>query len=395
MLISDHFKAVSFKSLAQVDLPGGSNQHEVGSPLALRKVFGETEISGEMDWYFFSDSCETQKEKSRFTYYDSRRKNPNRAPEWRLYYYSEFLECASPGDILILAVSNSDVVYGLVFENGSSWLKAGKILFELESPEERMKLVSDQFLNQSKLEFTKQLILEELEIDYAFPIKPNDEQIITDKFGKEFPRTSMMSQFAREQIEVDISKPDEALLLWLKREEELFKALESILVREKINAGFTDVEDFISYSLSVQNRRKSRMGYALENHLTELFENNSIRYERGKTTEGKRKPDFLFPGQSEYLLPDYDAELLVMLGVKSSCKERWRQVLAEADRIDNKHLCTLEAGISESQMDEMKSRNLTLVIPEEVQSTYSVNQVNCMLSIEGFIDYVKFTQRNL
>jgi hypothetical protein len=27
-----------------------------------------------------------------------------------------------------------------------------------------------------------------------------------------------------------------------------------------------------------------------------------------------------------------------MPGVKSTCKDRWRQVLAEADRIDHKHL---------------------------------------------------------
>ena len=50
-----------------------------------------------------------------------------------------------------------------------------------------------------------------------------------------------------------------------------------------------------------------------------------------------------------------------MLGVKSTSKDRWRQVLTEADRIPQKHLCTLEAVISAKQTDEMPQ--LTLVVP--------------------------------
>ena len=42
-----------------------------------------------------------------------------------------------------------------------------------------------------------------------------------------------------------------------------------------------------------------------------------------------------------------------MLAVKSTCKDRWRQILAEADRLPVKHLLTLEPGISVAQTDEM------------------------------------------
>ena len=44
-------------------------------------------------------------------------------------------------------------------------------------------------------------------------------------------------------------------------------------------------------------------------------------------------------------------------------KDRWRQVLTEADRIPQKHLCTLEAGISTKQTDETRRQSLTLVVP--------------------------------
>lgn len=35
-----------------------------------------------------------------------------------------------------------------------------------------------------------------------------------------------------------------------------------------------------------------------------------------------------------------------MLGAKTTIKERWRQVLEEANRIERKHLITLEPAVS-------------------------------------------------
>ncbi|GBL45163.1 hypothetical protein SFMTTN_0967 [Sulfuriferula multivorans] len=51
----------------------------------------------------------------------------------------------------------------------------------------------------------------------------------------------------------------------------------------------------MSFSLSVQNRRKSRVGLALENHLELLFTECGIQYKRTAVTENKAKPDFIFP----------------------------------------------------------------------------------------------------
>ena len=63
-----------------------------------------------------------------------------------------------------------------------------------------------------------------------------------------------------------------------------------------------------------------------------------------------------------------------MLGVKSTCKDRWRQVLAEADRIEYKHLLTLETSISKHQTDEMQAKNLQLVLPRGLHETYTPEQ---------------------
>ncbi len=63
-----------------------------------------------------------------------------------------------------------------------------------------------------------------------------------------------------------------------------------------------------------------------------------------------------------------------MLGVKSTCKDRWRQVLAEANRIEHKHLLTFEAAISSNQTDEMRTKNLQLVVPRRLHDSYTETQ---------------------
>jgi hypothetical protein len=174
-------------------------------------------------------------------------------------------------------------------------------------------------------------------------------------------------------------------MAWMEREEILFRTLEKHLLADRLSKGFTnDVEGFLEFSLSVQNRRKSRVGRALENHLEIVFSENKIRYQRTAVTEGKSRPDFLFPGGQEYKDPSFDPLRLTMLGVKTTCKDRWRQVLVEAHRIERKHLLTLEAAISKNQTDEMQAQRLQLVVPRSLHSTYSAGQMNELIDLAEF-----------
>jgi hypothetical protein len=153
-----------------------------------------------------------------------------------------------------------------------------------------------------------------------------------------------------------------------------------------------DVDGFLSFSLSVQNRRKSRVGLALENHLEAVFAAQGIRYQRGAETENRNKPDFLFPGREHYLDQAFPAERLTMLGAKSTLKDRWRQVLSEAQRIGDKHILTLEPGISENQTDEMRAKRLQLVIPRRLHSTFRSGQQAWLMDVAGFMAVVRDRQ---
>jgi hypothetical protein len=181
-------------------------------------------------------------------------------------------------------------------------------------------------------------------------------------------------------------------MAWMEREEILFRTMERHLIGDRLSQGFNDSDDFIAFSLSAQNRRKSRVGYALENHLEVVFAECGICYARGAIAENRSKPDFLFPEAVEYHEPNFDPLRLTVLGVKSTCKDRWRQVLAEADRIPHKHLLTLEVAISTTQTAEMQAKQVQLVLPRGLHTTYTAAQQVWLMDLAAFTELVRVRQ---
>jgi len=280
----------------------------------------------------------------------------------------------------------------MVFQAGSAQLRAARILFGIGESGEQIQLLPADHIGQQKLELIRREILASLDIEVQTPVVESDMDIVLAKFGKRFPTTREMSEFARSQTDLGTRDPDDALLAWVDREEQLFRALEEVIIKDRIREGFAEVDDFISYSLSVQNRRKSRMGHALQHHLAAVFTGSGVQFEEQVRTEGGNKPDFIFPGALQYRDPGFPEDSLLMLGVKSSAKDRWRQILPEAERIKNKHLCTLEHGISENQTRQMQQMSVTLVIPEGIHPTYSDDQRRTLLNLGAFIELVRSRQ---
>lgn len=186
----------------------------------------------------------------------------------------------------------------------------------------------------------------------------------------------------------------------MEMEEQLFLSLERQIVSRRLHEGFVrgkeaDVESFIHFSMSVHQRRKSRAGYALENHLAWIFSQKKLTFARSVETESRKKPDFLFPGKAEYASPQFSTKNLSMLGVKSTCKDRWRQVLNEARRIREKHLLTLEPSISDSQTNQMKESSLQLVLPVSLHRTYKPEQQAWLFSVDDFITMIEKKQKQI
>ncbi len=399
--LSDYFEGVGVKRLSAVDAePKSSNQHEVGTTVKMRQDFlGETHKQKFPAIYIWlGGDQEGFTEESWATHYDARLDIPDRT-EWRLYYPSNpVTEAMKAGDTLFLAKDQGGVLWFIVAPEGSTSEQQLFWLFGLRP--EGKSFVSREFSDEEpELDFAARFILDELGIEFEEPEADKLDSII-EKFGTTFPKTAEFSDLARLTLpEVRAEDdPDAALIAWLDHEEALFRRLERKVVSSRIEAGFvndegTDVDGFISFSLSVQNRRKSRMGHSLENHLAAVLMAHDIRHVRGAVTEHNHKPDFLFPDLATYqAAPAQGDAHLTMLGAKSTCKDRWRQVLAEAEKISRRHLLTLEPGITEPQTNQMEASSLQLVVPRAVHSSYTAAQQSWLWSVADFIGEVRAKQ---
>jgi hypothetical protein len=398
-VLSDYFNGIGAKRLTTVEIdPSSSNQHEFQGVHKLKEILGvhEDKLTLDAKYLRLSDENEIESVESFATWSNVRRNNPNRSAEYHMYYSSiaaPLVHSCKPDDLLIVAIRPDKSLVIFLVDCESTYEEQLLWLFGLTTDLEQINIRDIANEYNRELYFSARFILDDLGIDIEIA-DDNWLDLLLNRFGENFPSTSAFSSYARETIkdEVSFEEPDNALMLWIEHEEMLFRTLERHFVSKQLEKGFTDVDDFIKYSLGVQNRRKSRAGFALENHLEFIFKGIQLNYDRGKITENKAKPDFIFPGIDRYHDSMFSSSNLTMLGVKSTCKDRWRQVLSEAARIKKKHLFTLEPSISKNQTSEMDSNNLQLVIPESIHDTYSDSQQNWIMSLNEFIDLVRSRQ---
>ncbi len=398
--ISRYFSGIAAKRLTEVEITEISNQHEFNGISQLKEIFGSDKIKFNGKFILFNDEEDKIIEaEGSLTWYDARENHASRT-EYRLYYTdNSVIENSSVGDLVIIGRTGENSLAIIIAPANSTSEKQLLWLFGLSEVESKF-IIKDLSNEKADLGFAGNYIISALGFE-AEETDQNFLDLILEKFGNTFPSTSTFSNFTRSTFK-DISPtedPDKAILAYMERELELFKTLEKYLVEEKLKQGFgntgTDVDDFIRFSLSVQNRRKSRAGLAFENHLAYIFKSYGLSFSTQNKTERNNKPDFLFPSIIEYRNLSFNSALLTMLGVKTTAKDRWRQILSEADRIWPKHLITLEPAISKNQTDEMISQKIQLVLPRELISTYNNEQQKDIISLIEFLDVVGNKQKIL
>ena len=396
--LSNYFKGIAVKYLSAVEAyPETSNQHEFNGISSLKVLLGESKhVFPAKLYYVGTDDNDIMSSDISLTWYDARKNHPVRS-EYRLYFQpNPVLEQASAGDLLIIGITSDDSLSVVIVKANTSFESQLLWLFGLtESIGGTFEVKKIEQDNDPSLNFASRYILNELGIEIKEDAVEFLDKLIA-RFNNTFPTTREFSNFARETYaEIDVAKePDKTLVELINHEEMLFRTFERHIVAQRLRDGFDEnVDEFISFSLSVQNRRKSRAGYALENHLEYIFQTLDIHYSRNGITENKTKPDFIFPNISCYHDQNFSENALTMLGVKSTCKERWRQVLSEAARINRKHLFTLEPAISKNQTDEMVFNNLQLVIPQSLHNTYRIAQQKWLIDLSNFIEVVQERQK--
>lgn len=244
-------------------------------------------------------------------------------------------------------------------------------------------------------------LVEKSENDSNRPLYTEDSFMsLFFKYNKDFPSSKEMAFWA-EKLELLVNsctrqvtrnKPDETLLKWIDNEYMLFRALEERVYKPIYSKPFSSANELIAFANQILNRRKSRAGKSLEHHLARIFKCCEIRFNAQAFTEGKRRPDFIFPSQADYHNPTFPVQKLVFLAAKTTCKDRWRQILAESERISTKYLFTLQQGISKNQLLEMTQENVVLVVPKHNINYFDKSYRDNILSLTTFLQIVEETQ---
>jgi hypothetical protein len=400
--LSSYFIGAAAKRLSAVEVDAGvSNQHEFNGVSKFKEILGSEKITQRPTTFLYlSDTIEQPISCEGFmTWYDSRENHPTRS-EFRLYFEdNEAIRNARAGDLMLLAVkqTTSREFIVIIARDGSNALRNVLYLFGIPAAAVagKISIIDDNALKNRVDSFAIRQILDSISVD--IPVTHDDALLekILIKFNNRFPSTVEFSRFVRDTFVRDfnlVDDPDDGLALLMKREEQMFKLLEGHFLMPQISEGFRQVDDFIKLSLSVQNRRKMRAGSAFENHMEATLRDNGLSFERGVLTEGRSKPDFLFPSSVAYKNDATPAEELDMLALKTTCKDRWRQILNEAARIREKHLATLEPGISKHQLDEMSRHSVKLIAPKSLHDTYVKPAEFGVLTIRDFVLYIKRKQ---
>lgn len=409
--LSEYFSGIAAKRLSEVETnPGSSHQHEFNGVRKLFELFGNpTEADGKKrmaaTFVYLTDDEDDDPvidQKGLLTWYDARKKGRDAGKhnrhEYRFYYQdTPVLQCATAGDLLVIAQKTDGSLLVMITEHGSTIEQQIIWLFGLgETGQGAFQIRSELDNENSRINLAARFILEQIGIKVENTADAHLEAML-HRFDGKFPATAAFSAFARETLPHIHPRDDVdgALMAWMEQEETLFRALEKHLLQQKLQAfshDGADTDAFLALAKSALQRRKARAGAALENHLQHIFDVLNIRHSHGGITEGRLKPDFIFPCIGAYHNAQFPADNLAMLAVKTTCKDRWRQILNEAARIPNKHLFTLEPGISENQTDEMQKEKVQLVLPRELHDSYTSRQQSWLMTLREFTGKITIRQ---
>lgn len=209
-----------------------------------------------------------------------------------------------------------------------------------------------------------------------------------------FPSGRWMAEQAREVAEQCSRRTvgphlDASLIRWVQAEYQLFRTIERKLCLPQVRGPFSEIDAFIGSAATIMNRRKSRAGHSLEYHVEHLLSSQGVKFDSQPHIDGKIKPDLLIPGKDAYEDCNFPIQKQMVVGIKTTCKDRWRQILNEGRRIPEKHLLTLQEAISTDQLVEMREANVTLVVPKVFHNGYDLETGIRLMSIEGFVDKIR------
>ncbi len=134
--------------------------------------------------------------------------------------------------------------------------------------------------------------------------------------------------------------------------------------------------------LSISQSRKTRAGGSFERHVRFLFKLLDYPFETQKILNGK--VDYIIPSLAAF---KRNRTSCVVISIKRTLRERWRQVSGELASIKagKIYILTADENISKDKVLEMADQNVNLVVWDE----YKVSKFRKNHHVLGFSDFVQ------
>lgn len=141
-----------------------------------------------------------------------------------------------------------------------------------------------------------------------------------------------------------------------------------------------------AFFMSIFQSRKSRAGKAFEYIIHALFKRLGYSFSEQVNIDGA-KPDFVLPSEEYFNKRPMDC---IIFTAKRTLRERWRQVVTEANKGYGFFLATIDSKVSLNQIQQMATNKVYMVVPKELKENNPVykEQYNVISFEDFFIHYL-------
>ena len=122
------------------------------------------------------------------------------------------------------------------------------------------------------------------------------------------------------------------------------------------------------YMLSAGQQRKARAGVSFEHHIERMLLDGKIPYGKQVIIQARKRPDFILPSFAHLASPPAGRKKGLILSVKTTLRERWKQVEREMHGREL-FLGTVDENIAANAIEEMASMGINLVVPEHLKKS--------------------------
>lgn len=207
-----------------------------------------------------------------------------------------------------------------------------------------------------------------------------------EEWAKKWPSGMEIAALAASRIKPEATRSlDDRLVRLREIESALFNRIEEAHALPLMKTPPKSFKELRAAVMSIVQRARKRSGFSLEAHVRRILEEERIPYDHPGKTEGTKKPDFILPSNRDYADPSFPRERLRMLALKTTLRDRWSEVVIEADKIKKKHVLTLDQGVSENQFKEMVQADLQLIVPLPLHKSFPPTVREHLMTLDGFV----------